>query len=188
MPEPFPSLIRTMASVWCSRLRCRRRSWGWLTRPTRIDPLVRPFGPFTDNFLWNMEEMDAEGFRCRLNNNLGVFTVVGEFHSDNKGETPMAKKFMYVCVGLMALAGAYSFGAQGVVAQAGLNEVTAVHLSGGAESTTTVFTTDGSIYSRPGFPMHVSGKIIWAEDGRWTYMGNTFGEGEPVHPEGSAPR
>lgn len=60
----------------------------------------------------------------------------------------MAKTFMYVCVGLMALAGAFSFGAGSVKAQLGDNEIThfAATENGSNDIYYYVVTPSGDIY------------------------------------------
>ncbi len=89
----------------------------------------------------------------------------------------MAKKFMYVCVGMLALAGAYHLGAENTVAQSLGDPVVGMdvlHMS--SESRVTLVTANGDIYGT-----HIDAFAYQA--GSWTYFGNPWG---PVASEGSS--
>jgi hypothetical protein len=82
----------------------------------------------------------------------------------------MAKKFFYVCGGLMMLAFAYHFGAASATAQIAGNQVVA---AAGANSGSTpvfyVFAANGDAYVRNGTG--------------WTLSGNVFGGPVPAQQE-----
>lgn len=87
----------------------------------------------------------------------------------------MAKKFMFICFGILALAAAYSFGARDSVAQVGGGTVVqAFQGSGGL----CVVIDNGDIYGRVGQPQSLIGNTMgWTTDGTWNFMGNCFGGG-----------
>ncbi|MBK6734339.1 MAG: hypothetical protein IPG61_09645 [bacterium] len=85
----------------------------------------------------------------------------------------MARRFMFVCFGILALATAYAVGADNSVAQVGGSNV--VHSFNGNGGALCVVTADGDIYGRAGFPENGgSGIMGWSQSGEWTHLGNVF--------------
>lgn len=92
----------------------------------------------------------------------------------------MAKKFMFVCFGILALAGAYAVGASNSVAQVGGAQVVASYMPLVSAPATVVVTADGDFYARVGTCWSVGGAApTWSSTGNWTFMGNCF-DGVPV--------
>jgi len=80
----------------------------------------------------------------------------------------MAKKFFYVCGGLLMLALAYHLGATSATAQAPSNSVVGTF---GELSPQAVVTANGDVYVSSGNPQPLSG---------WSWRANIFGGGDPV--------
>ena len=77
----------------------------------------------------------------------------------------MARKFFYVCAGMLMLALSYHLGASTATAQAGGSVVVA------ATAGNYVFTANGDVY-RP---------VTWFPDpSQWAWAGNVFGSGGPT--------
>jgi hypothetical protein len=86
----------------------------------------------------------------------------------------MAKKFMFVCFGALALAAAYAVGASNSVAQVGGSDVVASYLTSAGQSSSVV-TANGDIYARAAVLMDSGGTPVWSNNSsNWTYMGNCF--------------
>lgn len=85
----------------------------------------------------------------------------------------MAKKFMFVCFGILALAGAYAIGASNSVAQLGGSDV--VHVYTGNNVTVAV-TANGDFYARVGqlAQYGLGAEPSWGMSGSWIYKGNCF--------------
>lgn len=97
----------------------------------------------------------------------------------------MAKKFMFVCLGILALAGAYAVGANNSVAQVGGTDVVATYQNGGPGGDSTIIVTaNGDFYARRGVIQTLSSDPIWTPQGEWTYMGNCF-SGGAVNSQGT---
>ena len=58
----------------------------------------------------------------------------------------VAKRFFYICAGLLCLALAYHFGAQSATAQAPADPIVGVAAAGGNYDVVTVVTTNGEVY------------------------------------------
>lgn len=84
----------------------------------------------------------------------------------------MAKKFMFICLGILALMVAYSLGASNVDAQ--VSGASVVGVVNAAAGTTAIVTANGDFWARPGVPQ-ATHPASWTESGDWTYMGNCFG-------------
>lgn len=88
----------------------------------------------------------------------------------------MAKKFMFICFGILALAGAYAVGAGNSVAQVGGMGVAQVWF--GNANMTVLVTDGGDFYARNGEITNngfAGGPIYWSTpNAQWTYMGNCF--------------
>jgi hypothetical protein len=80
----------------------------------------------------------------------------------------MAKRFFYVCAGLLMLAAAYHLGATNAESQAPGNPVVAA-VRDAAQSWTAVFTANGDVYQN--------------QYGLWTYAGNVFSSATAAKPE-----
>jgi hypothetical protein len=87
----------------------------------------------------------------------------------------MAKKFMFVCFGILALAAAYAVGASNSVAQVGGSDVVASYVNSVASyPATVVVTANGDIYGRSGY-VSGEGNIHWTvQEANWTFMGNAL--------------
>jgi len=87
----------------------------------------------------------------------------------------MAKKFMFVCFGILALVGAYAVGANNSVAQVGGSDIVQVYNS---NSATVVVTANGDFYARNGIMdrggSSVDSEPIWNGSGPWVFKGNCF--------------
>ncbi|MBK9775556.1 MAG: hypothetical protein IPP62_04205 [bacterium] len=79
----------------------------------------------------------------------------------------MAKKFMFICFGILALAGAYAVGANNSVAQVGGSDVVHAYAAAGG-LTTVVVTANGDFYARLGALERYAGNTepSWGMDGR----------------------
>ena len=88
----------------------------------------------------------------------------------------MAKKFFYVCLGVLALACAYAIGADNSVAQIGGSDV--VHFRGADAAGGLGYiavTANGDIYAVSGIIGINGGQPYWTSDVQnWTHMGNVF--------------
>ena len=92
----------------------------------------------------------------------------------------MAKKFFYVCMGILALAGAFALGSNSVSAQVG-GEFVGISIDG-VYNNTAAITADGSIYARSGKPVCQNEEMVWNNPcAQWTLMGNVFDQ--PVSSE-----
>lgn len=77
----------------------------------------------------------------------------------------VAKRFFYVCAGILCLALAYHFGAQSATAQAG-NAIMVAEPG-------YVYMSNGDVYARSGYPAPQS----------WTFAGNIFSGPTPATRE-----
>ena len=85
----------------------------------------------------------------------------------------MAKKFMFVCLGILALAGAYAIGANRADAQSGLPGDVVQLFS--YNSGTAVVTASGDFYARNSTIISGSGADpSWNNPDPWVYLGNVF--------------
>jgi hypothetical protein len=94
----------------------------------------------------------------------------------------MAKKFMFVCFGILALAGAYAIGASNSVAQTPRDTIAnAISLEGG--SGTAYITTTGDVYAT-GTSVSLSTRTGWSNDGQptWLYLGNVWAQPVATKP------
>ena len=80
----------------------------------------------------------------------------------------LAKRFFYVCAGLLCLALAYHFGAVNATAQAPGNPIVAAYAT--PSSANVVILSNGDVY--------VAGSL--GPTIPWDYRGNVFGSGTPV--------
>jgi len=88
----------------------------------------------------------------------------------------MAKKFMFICFGILALAGAYAVGANNSVAQVGaISDVAMASIPCIPPTSSTVVTVSGDIYVKAA---HILESGAWSNPAaQWTYMGNCFAGG-----------
>jgi hypothetical protein len=87
----------------------------------------------------------------------------------------MAKRFMFVCFGILALAGAYAVGARNSVAQGSSPTFTGIT---GNSSCMAAITADGDIYFIGDYAtdMPDAPHVRWARRGKqWVFMGNVVG-------------
>lgn len=96
----------------------------------------------------------------------------------------MAKKFAYVCFGLLALAVAYTIAARDVVAQVGMGDVVHVYLdTEGAYPVTVAVTASGDFYGRAGTVDYSNGVVNWSVPALgWQYLGNLYSGSQSVIP------
>lgn len=82
----------------------------------------------------------------------------------------MAKKFFYVCMGLLALAGAYHLGAESVVAQTPGDQVAAAQITteGATRTYVSIVTLNGDVYRAT--LAHNAGAY-----NEWVYCGSLWG-------------
>jgi len=95
----------------------------------------------------------------------------------------MAKKFFYVCAGILMLVGAYSLEAQKVEAQLPSQEFAGITFSmdGGGNVSTTAITASGDIFAIADYPKgdYSTGAVVWINTELhgtrdWVYMGNVL--------------
>ncbi len=95
----------------------------------------------------------------------------------------MAKRFMFVCVGILALAAAYSLGAKDSVAQSGVPVFAGITSGFGGNESLVAITSEGDIYAigdnciGRNDPPYVAWYSIAAGgtgSRQWIYMGNVL--------------
>jgi len=99
----------------------------------------------------------------------------------------MAKRFFYVCAGLLMLSGAFAIGANSVTAQIGPYDFTGITTN--ANGTTIAMTAVGEIYAIGDMPIGIDSApyVNWFHlhrgdpHGEWIYMGSV--NGAPVSSE-----
>jgi hypothetical protein len=100
----------------------------------------------------------------------------------------MARRFLYVSLGVLALALAYNLGASRTEAQGGgtfvgISVAKDPTASPGGAMVTTAITSNGDVYATPGAPGCHGSEALWtvgylsscsASSPSWTYMGNVL--------------
>lgn len=96
----------------------------------------------------------------------------------------MAKRFLFIATGILALTAAYHLGAVRTEAQGG-GTFSGISVSvQGSTANTIAITTTGDVYGRSGGPQCAGGTMIWnVADCDWQYMGSVVSGPTPAESQ-----